>query len=54
MVESADEPTNKRVFRRVIGGRREDVIHAILKLAAVRREVGAINRVRRLEYERYA
>lgn len=53
MVESADEPSDDRVFRRIIGRCREDVIHAILKLSTVRGKVGGVDRVRRLEYERY-
>ena len=53
MVEPAREPTYKRVLRRIIGRRREDVIHAVFKLATVRGKVGAVDGVRRLEYERY-
>src|SRR6201998_2874251 len=53
MVEPAREPTDERVFRRIIGRCREDVIHAIVKLTAVRGKVGAVDGVRRLEYERY-
>src|SRR5579863_4111540 len=35
MVEAADEPTDKRVLGRIISRRGEDVIYAIVKLAAV-------------------
>ena len=54
MVEPAREPTYERVTRRIIGRCREDVIHAVVKLAAVRGKVRAVDRVRRLEYQRYA
>jgi len=53
MVEPTHEPTDKRVFRRIIGRCREDVIHAVVKLSTVRGKVGAIDGVRGLEYERY-
>src|SRR5690348_10196985 len=53
MVQPADEPTYDRVTRRIIGCCRKDVIDTVVKLAAIRREVGAVNRVRRLEYQRY-
>src|SRR5271154_301366 len=43
MVEAAHEPTDKRIFRRIIGRCREDVIHAVVKLTAVRGEVGAVD-----------
>ena len=54
MVKTAREPTYKRVFRRIIGGCREDVIHAVFELATIRGKVGAVDGVGRLEYERYA
>src|SRR5258708_6586742 len=54
MVEPAREPTDERVFRRIIGRRREDVIHAVVKLTAVGGEVGGVNGVRGLEYKRYS
>src|ERR1700722_2398396 len=54
MVEPAREPTHKRVLRRIIGGCREDVIHAVFKLATIRGKVSAVDSVRRLEYEGYA
>src|SRR5580658_6012486 len=54
MVESASEPTDERVFRRIIGRCREDVIHAVVKLTTVRRKVGAVDGVRRRKYKRYA
>ena len=53
MVEAAGEPTDERVFRRIIGRCREDVIDAVVKFATVRRKVGAVDGVRRLEYKRY-
>src|ERR1700677_987426 len=53
MIKPAHEPTDKRGFRRIIGRCREDVIHPVLKLTAVRRKVGAVDGVGRLEYERY-
>ena len=53
MVEPAGEPTYDRVTRRVIGRCREDVIHAVVKLAAVRGKVRAVDSVRGLEYQRY-
>src|SRR5580704_3972985 len=53
MVEPAREPTDERVFRRIIGRCREDVIHAIVKLTTVRGKVGGVNSVRRLEHKRY-
>ena len=48
MVEPASEPTDERVFRRIIGRCCEDVIHAVLKLTTVRGKVGAVDGVRRL------
>src|SRR5271155_1083910 len=53
MVEPAGEPTDERVFRRIIGRCREDVVHAVVKLTTAPGEIGAVNSVRRLEYERY-
>ena len=53
MVQPAHEPTDKRIFRRIIGRRREDVIHAVIKLTTILRKVGAVDGVRRLEYEGY-
>src|SRR6202451_733833 len=53
MVEPACEPTDERVFRRIIGRCREDVIHAVVKLTTVRGKVGAVDGVRRLEYKSY-
>src|SRR5580700_2606535 len=53
MVEPAREPTDERILRRIIGRRREDVIHAVVKLTAVHGKVGGVNGVRRLEYKRY-
>src|SRR5215469_11049134 len=54
MVQPTGEPAHKRVFGRVIGCGCEDVIHAVVKLAAVRGKVGAVNGVGGLEDERYA
>jgi len=53
MVQPAREPTDEPVFRRIIGRCREDVIHAIVKLTAVRGKVGAVDCVRRLKHKRY-
>ena len=53
MVEAAREPTDERVFRRIIRRCRENVIHAVVKLTAVRGKVGGVYGVRRLEYKRY-
>ena len=53
MVKSAGKPTHERVIRRVVGRCREDVVHAVVKLAAVRGKVGGVDSVRRLEDERY-
>src|SRR5579862_1783044 len=53
MVKPAHEPTDKWVFGCIIGRCREDVIHAIFKLATIRGKVSAVDCVRRLEYERY-
>ena len=52
MVEPACEPADKRIFGRIIGRRREDVIHTVVKLTTVRGKVRAIYGVRRLEYKR--
>ena len=54
MVQPAGQPADNRVFGRVIGRGREDVIHAILELAAVGGEVCAVNGMGGLEYERDA
>src|SRR5271163_2004395 len=53
MVEPAREPTDERVFGRIIGSCREDVIHAVVKLTTVRWKVGSVYGMRRLEYKRY-
>src|SRR5271155_4632313 len=52
MVEPAREPSDERVFCRIIGRGREDVIDTVVKLAAVRGKVGAVNSVRGLEHKR--
>src|ERR1035438_370860 len=49
MIEAAREPTYKRVFRRIIGRCREDVVHAVFKLATIRGKVGAVDGVCRSE-----
>src|ERR1700758_135500 len=54
MVEAACEPTDERIFCRIIGRCREDVIHAVVKLTTVRGKVGAVDGMRRLEYKRYS
>src|SRR5580704_16026935 len=46
MVEPAREPTDERVFGRIIGRCREDVIHAVVKLTTVRGKVCAVDGVR--------
>src|SRR6202050_1766383 len=53
VVESASQPTDERVRRRVVGRCREDVINPVVKLAAVRGKVSAVHRVCGLEYEGY-
>src|SRR5271163_655205 len=53
MVEPTSEPTDERVFRRIIGRCREDVIHTVVKLTTVRWKVSAVDGVRRLEYKCY-
>ena len=53
VVEPADKPADKRVFCRIISGGGEDVIHAIVELTAVSREVGRVDGVGRLEYQGY-
>src|SRR5208282_3715206 len=53
VVEPASKPTYKRVFRRIIGRCREDVVHAVFKLATIGRKVSAVDGVRRLKYECY-
>src|SRR5271170_7786533 len=41
MVEPTSKPTHDRVIRRIISRCRENVIHAVVKLAAVRGKVRA-------------
>src|ERR1700683_1742634 len=53
VVKPARKPTYQRVTRRIVGRCREDVIYAVVKLAAVRGKVSAVDRVCGLEYERY-
>src|ERR1700729_3266736 len=53
MVEPAGEPTDERVFRRIISRGREDVIDAVVKLSAVRRKVGGHGGVRGKVHKRY-
>ena len=54
MVQPTREPTDERLFRCIIGGGREDVIHAVIKFTAVGRKVGGVDGVRRLEYKRHS
>ena len=54
MVQPTGKPAHNRVFGCVIGCCCEDVIDAIVKLAPDRGEVGAVNGMGGLEYERYA
>src|SRR5208337_1682078 len=51
VVEPASKPTDERVRGRVVGRCREDVIDPVVKLAAVRGKVSAVDRVCGLEYE---
>src|ERR1700761_3956374 len=53
MVKPTREPRDERIFCRIIGRGREDVIHPIVKLTTIRWKVGAVDGVRRLEYESY-
>ena len=53
MVEAARKPTYDWVAGCIIGRCREDVIDAVVKLAAARGEVRTVDRVRGLEYQRY-
>lgn len=53
MVEAARKPTYDRIARCIISRRREDVIDAVVELAAVRGEVRCVDSMRRLEYQRY-
>src|SRR5271157_5813185 len=54
VVEPARKPTDERVRGRVVGCGREDMIDPVVKLAAARRKVSAVDRVRGLEHEGYA
>src|SRR5579862_240317 len=54
MVQPAGEPTDERIFSRIIGGGSEDVVHAVVKLAAIDWKVGAVDGVGGLEHERDA
>src|ERR1035438_118307 len=54
VVEPANQPTDERASRRVVGRGREDVIDPVVKLVAVGGKVSAVDRVRGLEYEGYA
>ena len=54
MIEPASEPTDERILCRIVSRCGENMINAILKFAAVRGKVGAVYRVRCLEYQRYA
>src|ERR1700758_4649442 len=54
VVEPASKPTDERLSRRVVGRCGEDVIDPVVKLAAARGKVSAVNTVCGLEYEDYA
>ena len=54
MVQPTGKPAHNRVLGRVIGCGSEDIKDAIVKLAADRGEVGAVNGMGGLKYERYA
>lgn len=54
MIEPAGKPSHNRVFGGVVGCGGKDVVHAVVKLAAVERKVGAVDGVGGLEDERYA
>src|ERR1700691_4998602 len=49
VVEPAGEPSDDRVFSRVVSRGGKDVVHAIVELASVRREVSGVDSVRSLE-----
>ena len=53
VVEAASKPTDKRLRGCVVGRGSEDVIDPVLKFAAARREVSAVDAVCGLEYEGY-
>lgn len=54
VVEPAHKPTDERICGRVVSGCREDVVDPVVKLAAARGEVSAVNTVRGLKYEGHA
>src|SRR6201996_3625870 len=54
MIQTPSQPAHQRPLGGIIGGRGEDVIHAVVKLIAIHREVGGIDGVCRLEDQRYA
>src|ERR1700722_18132690 len=51
MVETACQPTDNRISRRIISRGREDVIDAVVELATARGKVRAIHRVCSLEHQ---
>ena len=54
VVEAAGEPTDDGIVGRVVGGGGEDVIDAVVKLAALGGEIGAVDGVGGLEDQRDA
>src|SRR5579871_1190486 len=54
VIEPTDKPSDQRIFRRVIGGRREDVLDPVIELVPVRGKVCAVDDVGGLEHERHA
>src|SRR5271166_2791435 len=54
VIQPADEPTDQRGLGRVVGRGRENVMDPVIEFVAARGEVGAVDDVRGLEYERYA
>src|SRR6202008_1012144 len=53
VIEPASKPTDERVSRRVVGRCCEDMKNPVVKLAAARGKVSAVDRVCGLEYEGY-
>src|SRR5208283_1683096 len=51
VIEPASKPTDERLSRRIVGRCCEDMINPVVKLAAVRGKVSAVDRVCGLEYE---
>src|SRR5580692_13106505 len=51
MVEAANQPADQWIGRRIIGRSREDVVNAVIKLAAIRGKVRAVDGMGCLEYQ---